>query len=209
MYDAIYIDELQDLAGYDLDFLDLLFASALATTVVGDPRQPTYRTNQSNRNKKYHGEGVVDWVQERAKAEVCTIEERTESWRCNQQICDWADALYPHLPQTVSRNHARTGHDVVCLAREDVPVYMEKFQLTVLRWNQDAGTQGLPAMNIGLSKGSTFDRVLIFPTAPMVNYLISRDLTKLKARAHLYVAVTRARHSVAFVVDREHATYAP
>jgi superfamily I DNA/RNA helicase len=208
MYDAIYIDELQDLAGYDLDFLDLLFASALQITIVGDPRQPTYVTNQSNRNKKYRGEGIVDWVEERAEAKVCTIEQRTESWRCNQQICDWADDLYPHLPRTASRNDALTGHDeVVHLAREDIPSYMEKFQPTVLRWNRNADTQGLRAMNIGLSKGSTFDRVLIFPTTPIVNYLVSKDIAKLKARAHLYVAVTRARHSVAFVVDRKLATY--
>lgn len=208
LYDAIYVDELQDLAGSDLHFLDLLFASAIQLTLVGDPRQGTYMTNQSNTNKKYRREGVANWLDERVAADVCALEERTESWRCNQQICDWADALYPDMPRTVSRNDARTGHDeVVYLAREDVHPYMEKFQPRVLRWSRTADTQGLPAINFGQSKGSTFDRVLIFPTAPIVNYLVSKDLTKLKARAHLYVAVTRARHSVAFVVDRKQATY--
>src|ERR1039458_3280831 len=45
IYDHIYIDEDPDLAGYDLDFLDLLFASRIAVTVVGDPRQYTFATN--------------------------------------------------------------------------------------------------------------------------------------------------------------------
>ena len=212
LFDAIYIDELQDLAGYDLDFLDLLFRSAIQVTVVGDPRQVTYTTNQSNRNKKYRGERIADWFEERATKRVCTVEARTKSWRCNQDICDWADSLYPHLPQTVSQNDARTGHDeVVCLARADVPTYVEKFQPTVLRWDRDSDTQGLPAMNFGLSKGSTFDRVLIFPPSTIVTYLISKDVSKLKAKtlAHLYVAVTRARHSVAFVVDHKYADYTP
>jgi len=210
LYDAVYIDELQDLAGSDLHFLDLLFASKIPVTVVGDPRQSTYLTNNSNTNKKYRRGGIVDWLTERAGAKVCTIEERTESWRCNQAICDWADGLYPDLPRTISKNHTRTGHDdVVYLAHEDVPLYVEKFQPTVLRWNRSGNTLGLTAMNIGVSKGSTFDRVLIFPTQSIVRYLVSMDLDKLAARPHLYVAVTRAKHSVAFVVDRKYANYAP
>jgi superfamily I DNA/RNA helicase len=208
LYDAIYVDELQDLAGSDLHFLRLLFASAIQVTLVGDPRQGTYTTNQSNTNKRYRREGIAKWLDDRVADRTCVLEERTESWRCNQQICDWADALYPDMPRTVSRNDARTGHDeVVYLAREDVEPYTEKFQPRVLRWSRTADTQGLPAMNFGMSKGSTFDRVLIFPTKPITEYLITKDVSKLKARAHLYVAVTRAKHSVAFVVDGKHANY--
>jgi DNA helicase II / ATP-dependent DNA helicase PcrA len=97
------------------------------------------------------------------------------------------------------------------LAYEDVPTYVEKFQPTVLRWDRDSDTQGLQAMNFGLSKGSTFDRVLIFPPKTIVTYLISKDVSKLRPKtlAHLYVAVTRARHSVAFVVDGKYADYTP
>jgi superfamily I DNA/RNA helicase len=51
MFDHIYIDEIQDVVGHDLDFLDCLMGSSLALTVVGDPRQHTYSTNTSNRNK--------------------------------------------------------------------------------------------------------------------------------------------------------------
>jgi DNA helicase II / ATP-dependent DNA helicase PcrA len=208
LYDEIYIDEFQDLAGYDLEFLDLLFASKIRVTVVGDPRQHTYSTNRSAKNRQYRGHAMLDWLQRRAEA--CKVEHRAESWRCNQPICDWADALYPELPKTSSLNLARTGHDeVVLLAQDDVPVYMEKFNPTVLRWNRTVNTLGFPAMNIGVSKGSTFDRVLIFPTKPMLTYIKSGDPAGLTAREHLYVAVTRARHSVAFVVSRKEANYIP
>ena len=70
----------------------------------------------------------------------------------------------------------------------------------MLRWNKRADTFGLPAMNIGVSKGSTFDRVLIVPTNPIRKYLADGDHTALRSREMLYVAVTRARHSVAFVL---------
>jgi DNA helicase II / ATP-dependent DNA helicase PcrA len=137
------------------------------------------------------------------------IKESTESWRCNQEICCWADAIYPELPATTSRNDARTGHDgVFRVAREDVPAYVERYGPTILRWNRNFDTMGFPAMNIGQSKGSTCDRVLIFPTQPMLQYLRSGDPACLKAPEHLYVAVTRARYSVAFAVHRKEATYA-
>jgi DNA helicase II / ATP-dependent DNA helicase PcrA len=55
-------------------------------------------------------------------------------------------------------------------------------------------------MNIRVAKGSTFDRVLIFPTGPMRDYLKNKEPSKLKTREVLNVAVTRARFSVAFVV---------
>jgi hypothetical protein len=176
--------------------------------VVGDPRQHTYTTNRSAKNKQYRGHAMVDWLSKRS--ETCAIETRTESSRCNQEICDWADALYPELPPTSSLNNERTGHDgVFRLAQEDVPTYVEKYRPTVLRWSKVTNTQGLAATNIRMSKGSTFNRVLIFPTKPMLTYLKTGDPAGLKARDELYVAVTRARHSVAFVVDHKDSDYTP
>ena len=134
---------------------------------------------------------------------MCAIEQRTESWRCNQEICDWADALYPDLPPTQSRNRKRTGHDgVIFLLPYEVAAYVETYQPTVLRWDKIVNTNGLPARNMRGAKGCTFDRVLIFPTRTIREYLRHRDPTDLKSLAALYVAVTRARYSVAFVVDR-------
>jgi superfamily I DNA/RNA helicase len=208
LYDEIYVDEMQDLAGYDLEFLDLLFASRIKVTVVGDPRQHTYTTNRSTKNKQYRGHAMVEWLNKRTR--TCAIETRTESWRCNQEICNWADALYPELPPTNSRNDERTGHDgVFRLAQKDVPTYVEKYRPTILRWNRSKDTLGFSALNIGMSKGSTFDRVLLFPTEPMLKYLKTGNPAGLKTPEALYVAVTRARHSVAFVVGRKDADYTP
>ncbi|MEU7609411.1 UvrD-helicase domain-containing protein [Micromonospora sp. NPDC049204] len=206
MYDHIYIDEFQDLVGYDLDFVDKLFGSSMGVTVVGDPRQHTLATNNGPRNKKYRGAGILDWFQRRRAA--CSVEMRTESWRCHQLICDWSDRLYPQMPTTTSRNLAETGHDgIFKITGEGVPAYMAKYSPRVLRDSVKTPTLGLAALNIGVSKGSTYDRVLIFPTKPMLSYLRTADHSALKAPDRLYVAVTRARHSVAFVVKADEADY--
>jgi DNA helicase II / ATP-dependent DNA helicase PcrA len=199
VFDHIYIDEVQDLAGYDLELIDLLFQSSVAMTVVGDPRQGTYMANTSNKNSNYRGAGVEAWLRERASR--CDIENRVKSYRCNQEICDFADALYPSLPRTESMNNKITGHDGIFMIKpSEVEKYVAQYSPTMLRYSKVTSAQGYEATNFGVSKGSTFDRVLIFPPKSMVKFLSSRDPDDVGDRPKLYVAVTRAKYSVAFVV---------
>jgi DNA helicase-2/ATP-dependent DNA helicase PcrA len=146
--------------------------------------------------------GLAEWFQKRSR--VCTIEQRDYSYRSNQAICDFADAIYPDFPLTTSIDVPQTEHDgVFQIETRSGPNYIAKFgKVTALRHDKNSPTAGLRAMNFGVAKGSTFDRVLIFPTGPMLKYLEDRDPTPLKSPEDLYVAVTRARFSVAFVVPR-------
>ena len=53
----------------------------------------------------------------------------------------------------------------------------------------------------------TFDRTLIFPHAPLMNFLRTGNVKDAgKEIAKIYVAITRARQSVAFVVDNDGLT---
>lgn len=199
MYDHIYIDEIQDMAGYDLELLDLLMKSPIAVTVVGDPRQATFVTNNAAKNRQFKGSGIVEWLGKRTK--LCHIENRVESYRCNQDICNFADDLYPELARTISKNTEITGHDGIFeIKKSKVHEYVEQYAPVVLRWDKRADTCGLDAMNMGTSKGSTFDRVLIFPTKPMISFYHTRDFNQAGDRAKLYVAVTRAKYSATFVM---------
>jgi DNA helicase IV len=198
----VFVDEAQDLVGYDLDVLDLLLASQIRVMLVGDPRQHTFATNCGNRNSKYRGVGLVDWFRERSAA--CPLEQVTCSYRCCQQICDFADAIYPDLPTTTSVGVSGTGHDgVFQVCVDDVDRYLSEFNsVTILRYDKIVNTKGLPALNIGVVKGSTFDRVMIFPTKPMLEFLGHREPKRLKSPEKLYVAITRARFSAVFVVPK-------
>lgn len=201
-YGHILIDEVQDLVAYDLDWMNELLSSQVKVTAVGDPRQHMFATSNEPRNKRYRGIGIVDWFSERSK--ICNIESRTQSYRCNQLICKFADSLYPNLERTQSIGVQETEHDGLFLVPSgSAQRYFDAFQPKVLRHSKRANTYGLPAMNIGLSKGSTFDRVLVIPTQPMLDYLRSGVVQRLKAPQSLYVAVTRARYSVAFVVPKD------
>jgi len=206
IFDCVFIDEVQDLASYDLDLLDKLFDSKMEVICVGDPRQATFSTNRGLKNSKYAGgAGFMKWLKEPGRAKRLTMEERTQSFRCNQSICDFADALYPDLPKTESVDVAATPHDgIFFVSEEEVPEYVTTYAPVVLRYDKRAKTLGLRALNFGASKGRTYDRILIFPTKPMKAYLATNDLSSAGDIAKFYVAVTRARFSVAFVAVAPH-----
>lgn len=200
IYTHLLIDEVQDLVGYDLDVLDLLFSSRINLMVVGDPRQHTFATNLCPRNKRYRGAGLAQWFSERESQ--CSLETRNYSYRCNQAICDFADTIFPDVPRTKSREVPASGHDGVFTVPANLlgDYLRDHGPVTPLRYDKNADTYGLPAINIGVAKGSTHERVIIFPTKPMLTFLKDGDASKLKSPEKLYVAVTRARFSVAFVV---------
>lgn len=202
IFTDVFIDEVQDLVGYDLDFLDLLMASRVRLHLVGDHRQHTFSTNLGPRHRRYRGIGLLEWFQERRG--VCALEQVTECYRCCQLICDFADRIYPNLPATTSVGVAQNSHQgVFQVCSDDVHHYVADFpSVTVLRYDKNTNTMKLAAINIGVVKGSTFERVMVFPTKPMLTFLIDGDPEKLTSREKLYVAVTRAQFSVAFVVPK-------
>ena len=203
MFDIVLIDELQDLVGYDLEFIELLIKSNMEFIAVGDPRQFTYATNRSQKNKRYQGFGLYEWV-EKHKGDVQLVY-MNWSHRCNQAICDFSDSLFPERPKTESKNDEITGHDGIFLvAKCDLPEYVSEFHPMALRWSRAKKTPRnlqLTTANIGEAKGETFDRIVIFPTNPMLSYLQNPDVENAGELHKFYVGVTRAKYSVAFVVN--------
>lgn len=204
IYHNVLIDEAQDLAGYDFDLLELLLRSKMKVLIVGDCRQATYFTNCSPKNSKFRGKSIVNLFRHWEKRGLCAVTERNESYRCNQMICNFADRLYPDFTPTISKNDSVTGHDGVFLVTtKDALRYFSIFKPKVLRDSIRTSTLGLEAINFGLSKGKTYPRVLVFPNGPQKRFLTDGDASALKQRtkAGFYVAVTRAKHSVAIVTD--------
>ncbi len=52
LFKYIFIDEVQDMAGYDLEIIKLLFQSDSIIKIAGDPRQVTYHTHFPDKYKK-------------------------------------------------------------------------------------------------------------------------------------------------------------
>lgn len=202
IYDDIYIDEVQDLAGYDLSFLELLFRSNVFVHVVGDCRQATYFTNLSRKYKAFRGKNILSLFKNWEKDQLCEIEYKVKNYRSNQMICDFSDMLFPDFPKSESCLGETTEHDGVFMVRsENVFEYVKLWNPTILKYDKNTSTLGYRSYNFGESKGLTFERVLIFPNGPIKEYLKNNTSLSDITRSKLYVGLTRARHSVAFVYD--------
>lgn len=204
IYSDILIDEFQDLAGWDWEFIKSLMQSGIRITLVGDPRQHIYSTNPSQKNKKYLGVNVVDLIKKWAKEGLCELAAPMNgTYRCNQLICNFVNELWPGMDK-MRPLQTRTGeiaYPGVFLVSEDlVEECVRSLSPQLLRYSKRSKAYGCDAMNFGLSKGLQFNRVVIVPTAPIKKYLETGDLACLKSsKDKLHVAITRARHSVGFV----------
>lgn len=212
LYSHIYIDEVQDMCGYDLDLIKLLWDSSIEIISVGDLRQGVFTTHKSN---KYPGMNIKDYI---LKKKIKNFSEDSGSLKYShrncQEICDYSSAVFPKYERS---EKCKCGKEE-CLIPKDVKTgvfqinsgEVEKF----LTENPDFVQLGdrilekkirveFPYYNFGKSKGLEFNNVLIFLTGPMIKHLNSnKDLVE-SSKADLYVAITRARYSVVLVSDKK------
>ncbi|OQY30203.1 MAG: DNA helicase II [Candidatus Cloacimonetes bacterium 4572_55] len=208
IYPHIYIDEIQDLAGWELEILKLFLNSNSNILLVGDPRQVTYLTHHSSKYKKYKNGKIKEFIENECnkKEKVCDIDETTlqKFHRNNQEICEFSSKLFPEYPSCdpctceKCRNYTMPQEGVFLVKEEGVNEYCKKYYPIILREKLAIH----PEWNYGKSKGLTFDRVLIYPTKPIVNWIKDQN-SKLAptSRCKFYVALTRARYSVGIVCD--------
>ncbi|MCR8641000.1 hypothetical protein BEN44_20885 [Leptospira interrogans serovar Ricardi] len=134
------------------------------------------------------------------------------SFRCSKKICEFSDLLFPNYLKTNSKNIELSGHDSIFFVKDtDVSSYIEKYSPIILRYNKQTLCSHSNPYNFGVVKGLTFDRVLIFPNKPLNDYLKTSKQENLnsKTKSKVYIAITRARFSVAFVYNgrSEHSDY--
>ncbi len=124
------------------------------------------------------------------------------NFRCNKSICDLSNKLFPNFQATASGNNDTTEHSGVFLIKEqDIENYLQKFEPIQLRDSKRTNVnENYRVMNFGEAKGLSFDRVLIYPTEPFIKWLKDNNAELAEtSRSKLYVAITRARHSVAII----------
>jgi len=207
IYPYIFIDEIQDLAGWELEILILLFKSNSNLILVGDPRQVTYLTHHPKKYKKYKDGKIKDFIEKECntkKEKICEIDETSlnKSHRNNYSICCFSSKLYPDFPVSEPCDCCKkknVDHQGVFLVRPgDKEEYCEKYKPQILKYKEAK----FPEMNFGISKGLSFDRVLIYPTKKIKDYLKDGDVKKIASvRAKFYVALTRARYSIGILYD--------
>ncbi len=208
IYPHIYIDEIQDLAGWELEILKLLFSSESNILLVGDPRQVTYLTHHPKKYPNYKDGKIKEFIENECnkKKKICDVDETTlqKSHRNNKLICNFSSALYPNYAvcEPCECKNCRKDipdHQGIYLVKCDhVEAYRKKYNPQILFYQKAE----FPDLNYGNSKGLSYKRILIYPTEKIRKYLRKGNVTEIETvKAKFYVALTRARYSVGIVCD--------
>ncbi len=207
IYQHIYIDEVQDLSGYDFDIITNILKSVNKVLLVGDPRQCTYSTNSLPKYKAYNNGGVKEFYLKFWK-NLCTLDEITlqHSHRNEKIICDLSSLLYQKFQPTEPcvccvDDDEHLGIFIVPKSKKEQ--YLNDYFPTQLRLT--VATKVNPhfaCMNMGVAKGLTLDRVLLYPTKDMQKWLIDSNHELADAtRAKFYVGLTRPKLSLGIIVE--------
>ncbi|MBQ3308668.1 MAG: UvrD-helicase domain-containing protein [Aeriscardovia sp.] len=203
IYDLILVDEGQDFAGYDYDLLLALMKSCENMTIVGDPRQQTYRTNNGQINSRYPN--VFEFFKQKSSFSL-DLDSLSVSYRCSNDIICLANKLFPELPEVVATKESGDipGGRVYKVKRSEFDTWVRSRNSTptILRYDKRTNVpDGYQVMNMGDSKGLTLGDVAIIPTSDMRKWITGKQVNLSNgARAKLYVAITRASGDLIFLL---------
>lgn len=210
-YSKIYLDEMQDLAGYYLVLIEELLQTDTEMLLFGDPRQVTATVRAGEKYRRYGNGGIEEFIRDKC-SDYCEIDKETlkESYRMNPGICAFASAVYEQYEEITSRQTELTGHDGVFLVNEaDVEEYLRKYNPMQLRNRKSIKIhEEYPSKMIADTKGEEYDRILLYPAARMVTWMYNHENEIQKRnRENFYQALTRARYSVGIVYDYDDDTH--
>ena len=209
-YTRVYFDEVQDLVGWDYSVLKSLSKVIKSSiTCVGDFRQTVYETSFGHKAPENAAQKIAEF-----RALGFIEEPLALNRRSIQPICDIADTVhqgaYEATKSAADPTPGEFNHHLgaFIVRQSEALDYIATFNPMVLRWNIRSGTKFLPpdarCYNFGSSKGLGFDRVLILPAASQIDFVLGHPSPFAEgsetAQNKMYVAITRARYSLAFIV---------
>lgn len=200
-FDRLLVDEVQDFAGHDFNFLMSLCKSELDILLVGDFFQHTFDTSRDgSTNRNLHKD--VDAYLNRLKAAGLEIDTMSlgRSYRCSPSICDF---INDHLGIEIESHREdetnvqiideeRSANEVFCSNKIVKLFYQEHFRYPC------------HSQNWGASKGEDhYQDVCVVMSKRNFKLLLERDLLSLKpqTRNKLYVACSRAKGDLYFIRD--------
>lgn len=207
IYKHIYIDEVQDLSGYDFDIITNILNLVNNVLLVGDPRQCTYSTNNLSKYKSYNNGNIKDFYLKYWR-NLCDLDEKTlqYSHRNEKIICDLSSLLYQSFSPTEPcicciENDEHLGVFIIPESKKEN--YLKNYSPTQLRLTVATKVNpNFTCMNMGIAKGLTLDRVLLYPTKDMLKWLIDSNHKLADAtRAKFYVGLTRPKLSLGIVIE--------
>ena len=200
-FDAFFVDEVQDFAGHDFNFLMAISASKLSATFVGDFFQHTFDTSRDgNVNAGLHG----DYAAYQGRFKLAKLNVDTDSLkksrRCSKSVCEFiTEKIGIPIEAHDDRESIVKYEDdpaAVCAIYED--------PRTVKLFYQEHYKYACYSQNWGVSKGvDRYQDVCVVLNSGNVKAWKRGSFRDINAetRNKLYVACSRARGNLTFVPE--------
>lgn len=196
-FDNLYIDEIQDLAGNDFNFLKEIVKANINVLLVGDFYQHTFDTSRDgNVNKSIHKD--FDKYKKLFRTMGLTVDTISldKSYRCSPDVCNFiSDNLKIKIKSHKNEN------SIIKLVEDKKKAYEIFKDDTVIKlFYKNSHKYNCSSRNWGGSKGEDkyIDVCVVLNQNTMKHY---SDLSKLSPQTinKLYVACSRAHRNLYFV----------
>lgn len=200
-YDEFIIDEIQDIAGRDFNFLELLMETDVDMLFVGDFYQHTFDTSRDgNVNKSLFDDRTAYEARFSQKGVAPDSKTLVNSWRCGRKICGFISS---NLGIQISSNCGNEDFNVFFITDEkEKAAIIDNSDIVKLHY-RECYKYGTGRRNWGDTKGEDcYQDVCVMLNKETMRKYKSGKLSDLapSTRNKLYVAITRA-HGNVFLIE--------
>lgn len=200
-FDAFFVDEVQDFAGHDFNFLLGISSANLDMSFVGDFYQHTYDTSRDGRlNESLHDNYEKYKARFTAARMIVDTDSLKKSRRCSATVCSF---ISEKIGISIDAHDQRES----VVRYEDDPASIQALyedSMTVKLFLKEHYKYGCYSQNWGASKGMDHYRdVCVVLSADNVKALYNGTLYDINVgtRNKLYVACSRAKGNLTFVPE--------
>ena len=201
-YDEFIIDEIQDIAGRDFNFLETLMSTNVNLLFVGDFYQHTFDTSRDgNVNQSlFENQDVYEsrFIKNGIRSDTTTL---INSWRCGKNVCDFISS---NLGISIFSNRTDDLADVQFVTDSTTKVSILNNPDIVKLHYRECYKHGSGHRNWGDTKGEDCycDVCVMLNKETMKKYRTGKLLELAPAtRNKLYVAITRAHRNVYLIEE--------
>ena len=204
IYTHLFVDEAQDLCGYDYEIVKKLIESQIEIILVGDPLQNTYNTHNTTKNNQY--KDIFEFLE--SKNIHHKKEHLASSYRCTKNVCDYINTLWTSLIIQSAKHSCESS--ITLVTDDNIEQFIaENNNITALIYDKthknEVDNRITRIYNIGESKGLEFENVIIYGTKNMVIACKNKNVNNLQSKTKnlLYVALTRSKNNVGVYIGNE------
>lgn len=200
-YDELLVDEVEDFAGHDFNFLLELCRAEITVLCCGDFYQHTFDTSHDgNVNSTLHDD--ITRYEARFDAAGFAVDRDTlnRTWRCSASVCEF---ITGQLNIRIAA-HGIHASLIETIADTERSATLHADNTVIKLFYREHHRYGCYSMNWGASKGlDHFQDVCIVMGSSHWKLLTRQELATLppSSRNRLYVACSRARGNIYFVPE--------